>query len=268
MSIHPTAVIDPSAEVGEDCEIGPYVVIEAGVRIGARNRIDPHCHLKGPMTMGDDCLVGTGAILGQDPQIKKNPRGPFGAARIGSRNVFREYAQVHRSMYPEETTVVGDDGFFMVGSHIAHDCIVGNGCVVANYALLGGHIEMRDGAILAGGASVHQFTRIGELCIIGGLSAVSQDVPPYAMVTGSRPAIVNGINVVGLRRAGFSQEVRNKLRGAFRTLFRPGDQHVQERIAAVEVTCPEVQNLLNFVRETKRGVVSLRTSKAPHSGED
>ena len=255
MGIHPTAVVDPSARIPPDVEVGPYAVIGKGVVLGARTTVGPHACLMGPLELGEDNVVGFSAALGLDPQIKGRG-GPWGATRIGSRNVFREFSQVHRSMKPEGWTVLGDDGYFMATSHVGHDCALGNHIVLCNCALLSGHVEVGDRAFLSGGAEVQQFSRIGELVMVGGLAGINRDVPPFCMVVGDRPHALAGLNRVGLKRAGTPAESVRALKAAFRTLFRSAGP-LKERIAAVERGTPEVERLLAFVQSSKRGVIGL-----------
>jgi UDP-N-acetylglucosamine acyltransferase len=253
--IHPTAAIDPSARLGDDVEIGPYAVIGAGVAIGARTRVGPHACLMGPLELGEDNVVAFSAALGHDPQIKGRG-GPWGATRIGSRNVFREFSQVHRSMKPDGTTLVGDDGYYMAVSHVGHDCVVGNNVVLCNGVLLSGHVEVGDRVFMSGGSAVHQFARLGELAMIGGLTGISRDAPPYCMVVGDRPRTLTGLNRVGLKRAGIPAESIDALKDAFRALFRTQGA-LKDRLALVRRGAPEVERLLAFVLSSKRGVIGL-----------
>ena len=255
MSVHETAVLDPGVRLGVDVEIAPYAVLGAGVTIGDRCRIGPHVYLQGPLELGEECVVGASAALGGDPQVK-GKSGPFGATRIGKRNEFREFSQVNRSMVPDGTTVIGDDGYFMATAHVAHDCALGNNVVVCNGTLLAGHIEAGDNAFVSGGVVCHQFVRIGELAIIGGCAAIHLDVPPFCMAIGERPRDLEGLNKVGLRRAGLGPEVRRALQAAYRTLFR-GDLTLPERLAAVDRSVAEVARLASFVEASKRGVIGF-----------
>jgi UDP-N-acetylglucosamine acyltransferase len=238
-------------------------VIGKGVVVGARCRIGPHACLLGPLELGDDNVVAFGAALGHDPQIKGRG-GPWGATRIGHRNVFREFSQVNRSMKPDAFTVVGDDGYFMATSHIGHDCVIGNHVVLCNCALVAGHVEVGDRAFISGGVVIHQFTRIGELVMVGGNAAINRDVPPFCMAVGDRPHALEGLNVVGLRRAGVTGDALRALKAAFRTLFK-GDAPLAARLDAVAGGTPEVDRLVAFVRGSRRGVVGFG---APRAEED
>jgi UDP-N-acetylglucosamine acyltransferase len=255
MKVHPTAIVDPGAQLSADVEVGPYALIGDGVTLGARCRAGPHACLRGPLEMGEDCEVCYAVAIGHDPQIR-GAAGPFGAARIGARNVFREFSQVPRSMHPEGATVIGHDCYFMAQSHVAHDCVVRDHVVVCNGVLLAGHVEVRDRAFLAGHCAMQQFVRVGEIAMIGGKSTVASDVPPFCTVVGARPCRITGLNKVGLRRAGISPEARRSLGAAHRTLFR-SNLPLEERLAAVSVDCPEVEQLVAFLRGSKRGVIGF-----------
>lgn len=255
MAIHPTAVIDPAARLGPGVEVGPYAVIGAGVSVGARTVVGPHACLLGPLELGEDNVVAFSAAIGHDPQVK-GKRGPWGATRIGHRNVFREFSQVQRSMKPDGCTVVGDDGYFMATAHVGHDCVVGNHVILCNGVLLSGHVEVGDRAFLAGGAGVQQFSRVGELVMVGGNAGINRDVPPYCTVVGNRPHALAGLNRVGLKRALVPAESVRALKAAFRTLFRR-DGPLAERLAEVERGAPEVERLLRFIQSSKRGVIGL-----------
>lgn len=258
MRIHPTAVVDPGAELGPDVEVGPYAVVGPGVVVGEGCRIGPHACLAGPLRIGEACEIGFSAAIGHDPQVKGR-RGPFGGTRIGARNVFREFSQVHRSMQPDGETVLGDDNYLMATAHVAHDCVVGSHVVLCNGALLSGHVTVGDRAFVSGNCAVHQFSRVGELAMVAGLTSVPCDAPPFGLVVGMRPTVLEGLNVVGLRRAGVSPEARLALKEAFRVLFR-STLPLPERLAAVRPGTPEVERLLEFLRTSKRGVIGFGAS--------
>jgi len=255
VNIHPTAIIDERAELGTDVEVGPFAIVGPDVSVGSRCRIGPHANLQGPLELGTECVVGHAATIGHDPQVKDNP-GPFGRTRIGARNVFREFSQVHRSMKPDGETVIGNDCFFMVAAHIAHDCVVGDNVVICNNTMLGGHVHVHDRAYISAICGVHQFTRIGTLSMVGGNTSVPRDVPPYGMVIGTRPTRLEGLNTVGIRRAGLEPDARRALRAAFRSLFR-SELPLGERLAAVGRLTPEVELLVKFIVESERGVIGF-----------
>lgn len=255
MSIHPTAIVDPGAEIGSDVEVGPYAVIGSDVVVGDRCRILEHASLRGPLVLGEDCVVEHAAALGFAPQVVGND-GPFGAVRIGRGNVFREFVQVQRSMHPDGETVIGDRNYFMNTAHVAHDCVIGDEAILCNSVLLAGHVHVGDRAFFGGNAGMHQFCRVGELAMVGGGSGVAQDVPPYCLVADTRPARLEGLNTVGLRRAGVRTEVRRALKEAYRVLFRTDDP-LPERLAAVDRSVPEVARMVAFVEESERGVIGF-----------
>jgi UDP-N-acetylglucosamine acyltransferase len=255
MTIHPTAVVDPEASLGEEVEVAPYAVIGAGVVVGDRCRIGAHACLQGPMEIGADCTVCHSAALGHDPQVKDNP-GPFGGTRIGERNVFREFSQVHRSMKVEGATLIGSDGYYMANSHVAHDNRIGDHVVLCNNVMLGGHVLIQDRVFVAGGAGMQQFVRLGELCFVGGNAGIAQDVPPFTIAIGNRPPRLDGLNVVGLRRAGVSGPARRAIKEAYRILFRSNDL-LADRLRDVDRSTPEVQRLVTFLEESERGVVGF-----------
>jgi UDP-N-acetylglucosamine acyltransferase len=266
MKIHPTALVDAGAELGPEVEVGPHAIIEAGVTLGARCRVDAHAYLRGPLVAGEDNWFAFSTAIGHPPQIK-GKSGPFGSTRIGHRNVFREFSQIHQSMFADDETVVGDDCLFMVGAHIAHDCRVGSHVILANNVLLGGHILVQDRAILSGSSAVHQFCRIGELAMVGGGAAIARDVAPYAMISGQRPATLKGVNIIGMRRAELPREVRNEIRAAYRTLFR-SELLIPERIDRVQPRSAEVERLVAFVRESRRGVIGMGLSNEFQDKDD
>ena len=253
MSIHPTAIIDPQAELHPDCDIGPYVVVEGPVRIGRGTKVMAHAVILGWTELGEENEIHPGAVLGDAPQDKAY-RGAESYLKIGDRNIFREFVQAHRGTTPGSSTVIGNDNYLMAGSHVGHNCRLGDGIVLANGALLGGHVEVGDRAFISGHCVVHQFVRVGELSLMCGLSGASRDVPPYAIVDWQHT--VRGVNVVGLKRAGFDQEKIRQLKEAFRILFRKG-RNLSLAIKEIEAggnLAPAVTALLEFIKSAKRGV--------------
>jgi UDP-N-acetylglucosamine acyltransferase len=253
MTIHPTAIIDPKAEIDSDVEIGPYVVIDGAVKIHRGTRVMAHAYLTGWTEIGEDNEIHPGALLGGAPQDKAY-KGQESYLSIGARNIFREHVQVHRGTAAGSATVIGDDNFLMATSHVGHNCHVGDGNVLANGALLGGHVEVGNYVFLSGNCAVHQFVRIGDYTLMRGLSATSRDVPPFAIIDWKHT--VRGVNVVGLQRAGFDEARIRAIRTAFRTLFRPGRnlalalKEVEESTRASE----DVAALVDFIKASKRGV--------------
>jgi UDP-N-acetylglucosamine acyltransferase len=250
--IHPTAVVDPRAAIDPSAEVGPFVVIDGPVEVGARTRLMAHAVLLGRTVVGDDNVVHPGAVLGGAPQDLKYADVPTGV-RIGHRNVFREHAVVNRGTAAETWTTIGDDGFLMSNAHVAHNCAVGNEVILASGALLAGHVTVGDQAFVSGNCVVHQFTRVGRLSIMRGLSRASRDVPPFAVLDGTHT--VRGVNRVGLRRAGFDAGRIRTIVRAFRILFgeRTNIRLAMER-AAAECPSPDVDEVLAFIRAAKRGV--------------
>lgn len=252
MPIHPTAIVDARATIDPTAEIGPYVVIDGPVEVGARTRVMAHAVLLGRTVIGADNVIHPGVVLGDVPQDLKFADVPTGL-RIGERNVIREHVTMHRGTAPETWTVVGDDGFFMQNAHLAHNCVVGNETIIASGALLAGHVTVGDQAFISGNCVVHQFTRVGRLSIMRGLSRTSRDVPPFALIDDTH--VVRGVNRVGLRRAGFDAGRVRTLVRAFRILFgeRTNIRLAMERVAA-ECPSPDVDEVLAFIRAAKRGV--------------
>jgi UDP-N-acetylglucosamine acyltransferase len=257
--IHPTAIIDPDAVIADDVQIGPYAIIEGPVQVGSGCLIETHACLSGPLVMGKNNLVGHGAVLGKSPQHRGYRDEPTGL-EIGDNNVFREFVTIHRgTVQGNGITSVGNRNMFMVGSHVGHDAQVGNGCTVVNSALVAGHVCLGDDCILSGHTAVQQRVRVGRLAMLGGLGATSKDIPPFILQQGYN--CVTGLNLVGIRRAGFSTESINALRQVFRILYREGRPLPQalERIDADFGTVPEVAEFVKFVRETKTGINPARS---------
>ncbi len=253
MSIHPTAVIDRRAEIDSECEIGPYVVVEGPVKIRRGTRVMAHATLMGWTEIGEENEIHPGAVLGDAPQDKAYA-GTESYLKIGSRNVFREFVQIHRGTVPASSTIIGNDNYLMAGSHVGHNCRLGDHIVLANGALLAGHVEVEDRAFISGNCVVHQFVRVGELSLMRGLSGASRDVPPYSIVDWQHT--VRGVNVVGLKRAGLDEQKIRRLKEAFRVLFRKG-RNLSLAVREIEVNedlAPEVLRLLEFIKSSKRGV--------------
>ena len=230
--IHETAVVDPGAKLGEGVRIGPYAVVAGDVEIGAGTSIGPHAVLHSHLRMGSGNRVHAHAVLGDLPQDLAY-EGGVTRLEIGNDNWIRENVTIHRASKPERITRVGSGCFLMAGSHIAHDCLVGDRVVLTNNALLGGVVEVGDGANLGGGAVVHQFSRIGTLAMVGGLCGVGQDVLPYSMAHGV-PARHFRVNTIGLRRAGIKGERYRAVEAAFRAI-REGDRELGELPDTAEI---------------------------------
>jgi UDP-N-acetylglucosamine acyltransferase len=253
MSIHPTAIVDPRAEIDSSAEIGPYVVIEGPVKIMPATRVMAHAYLTGWTEIGANNEIHPGAVLGGAPQ-DKSYKGQETYLRIGDRNVIREGVQIHRGTAAGTATVIGNDNYLMANSHIGHNCQVGDHNILANGALVAGHVAMGRHIFLSGNCVVHQFVKIGDYALMRGLSGTSRDVPPFAIIDWQHT--VRGVNVVGLKRAGFSEARIHAIRDAFRTLFR-GGRNLALAIQEIEKTGrtdSDVSILLEFIKSSKRGV--------------
>ena len=250
--IHPTAIIHPQAKLGANVRVGPYAVIDADVELGADCIVGPHAYLTGVTKIGGGNKFHAGCVIGDAPQDLKYKDEPTRVV-IGDNNVFREHVTVNRATKPEEATVVGSDGFFMANAHIAHNCVVGSHVIFANGATLGGHATVQDRAFISGNCLVHQFCRVGALAIMQGGSAISKDLPPFTVARGDNG--ICGLNVVGLRRAGFSAAERLELKQLYHALFRSGKLFSAALAGAQEkFSSPGAKQLLEFVAAAKRGV--------------
>jgi UDP-N-acetylglucosamine acyltransferase len=255
VEIHPAAVVHPKAELGSGVRVGPFAVIGPNVQIGEGTEIGPHAVLEGQLEIGPRCQIFAGAILGFPPQDLKYKPGTPSGVRIGADTIIREYATIHRSSVEDGLTVIGDGCFIMASSHVAHDCRVGNGVILTGFSGLTGFVEVEDRAVISGLTGVHQFVRIGTLAYVGGCSRLAQDVPPYFLVEGN-PAEVRGVNVVGLRRAQMSPEIRLDLQRAYKILYRSGHSVTRavEIIRAELAPSPPVNHLVEFIVASKRGI--------------
>jgi UDP-N-acetylglucosamine acyltransferase len=251
--IHPTAIIDPTADLGEGVEVGPFVVVEKGVRVGAGCVLRTGAHLVGPLTMGCHNAVFSHAVLGEQPQHLKYNREPTRLV-IGDYNVIREHVTIHRGTVASGETRVGSHNFLMASSHVAHDCRVGDYCILANGALLAGHCVLENNVYISGNSAIHQYVRVGRLALLSGVSASTVDIPPFIMQNSTN--VVVGINVVGMRRAGVPGQHIDAVRKAFHVLYREG--HVlPAALAKIERdlgNVPEVAEFVAFIRNPGRGI--------------
>lgn len=252
--IHPTAIVSPKADLGEDVRIGPYAIIGEHVTIGDNAIIHPHAVIDGFTTIGEGCEVFPGAAVGLRCQDLKYA-GEKTYVKVGARTVIRECVTVNSSTGEGSVTVVGEECYLMAYSHVGHNCCLGNGVIMANLASLAGHILIEDMAVVGGLVGIHQFVHVGTLSMIGGLSKVNQDVPPYALSDGV-PCSVVDINAVGLRRQGFPPETRRIMRRAFKILFKSGlaTSHAVEIVKSEIPQIPEVVYLLEFIAKSERGI--------------
>ena len=253
-SIHPTAVVSAGAWLDEDVMVGPYAVIGDGVKIGRGTEVGSFCVIENDTTIGARCAIFTGAVIGSIPQDLKFDGCPSSLI-VGDNNTIREYVTINLSTSVAHPTRVGNNNLIMAYSHIAHDCQVGSFCILANGATLGGHVVLEDSVVIGGLTAVHQFVRMGKMCIVGGCSKVVTDLPPYATCDG-HPARFYGLNLVGLKRAGVSVEAVRHLKSAYRIYFQSGlsKQHALEEIKKSVPACPQVDDVVAFISSSKRGV--------------
>ncbi|MEW6584315.1 MAG: acyl-ACP--UDP-N-acetylglucosamine O-acyltransferase [Nitrospirota bacterium] len=253
--IHPTAIVDPRAEIDEGVLIGPFSVIGDGARIKRGSKLHSHVIIEGDTEIGENCVIYPYTSIGLPPQDLKY-KGEKTGVRIGNNNTIREYITVHRaSVGGEGLTVIGDNNFLMAYVHIAHDCRIGSGVALANVATLAGHVLVEDHAVIGGLVAVHQFTRIGAYAMVGGFSGVGQDIPPYMIASGARAKLF-GLNKIGLKRHGFSDETIDELKKAYKILFR--EKHtLKEALKKIQQDLPysdEIKHLIEFIKENKRGI--------------
>ena len=254
VTIHPTAIVHPDAELGEGVVIGPFCCIEGTVKIGDRTVVGPRVTIEGHTTIGCDNEIFTGAVVGSRTQDKKFDGG-VSYLRIGDRNKIREYVTINPGTKAGTETVIGNDNLLMAYSHVAHDCILHNFTTLANSGTLAGHVIMEDRAIIGGLSAVHQFVRIGKLALIGGCSKVVQDVPPYTIADG-HPARVYGLNTVGIERAGLSKQDKDSLKKVFKIIFKSGLtlKNAILQIEREDLSSPALRDVLEFLKKSERGI--------------
>lgn len=255
--IHPLATVHPNAKIGENVEIGPYVFIDEFVEIGDGCKILPHATIFNYVKMGKDCNVFPGAVIGAVPQDLKFD-GEVTYVEIGDRVNIRECATINRGTKAsgKGVTKIGNDVLLMSYSHVAHDCTVGNHCILVSYVGIAGETDVDDWAILGGGTVAHQFSRIGTHAMVGGGSKINKDVPPYALC-GRDPLVFAGINLVGLRRRGFSGDQIRMIKDIYDVIYFSG-KNVSDALDQVEAgfpACEERDTILNFIRSSKRGII-------------
>lgn len=260
--IHPSAIVHPKAELGEDVEVGPFTIIEEDTIIGARTKIGPHVQICRWTSIGEDCEVFFGSTLG-NPSKDMKYKGWRSYTRIGSRNILREYVSISRATPEDGATIVGDDNLFMNWTNIAHDSIVGSHVIMANFATLGGHVEIEDHARIGAKASFHQFVRVGKRAMAGACAKFVQDLPPF-MVGDGYPAVIRGLNTQGLSTAvvhamrGIPKETLANLKQAYRLLYRSKLNVAQavQRIREEIPGDPEIDYLVDFIESSKRGIAT------------
>ena len=251
--VAPTARVHPQAIVGPQAHIGEFAIVEEDVVIGAFCRLEPYVYVKRWTTLGERNEISAGTVLGTDP-LDKNFTGQRSYLRIGDGNIIREHYTISRGTQPESVTSIGNGNYIMTSGHIAHNCVIGNNCVIASCALVAGHVHVEDQAFISGGVVIHQFSKIGRLAMVGGNSRVNMDLPPYFLYTdfNARP---NGINAVGLKRAGLSGEEIRALKSAYRLLYRSGLKlkDALTRIGA-ELDNEHTRHLVKFIESSDRGI--------------
>ena len=259
MPIHPSARVAPTARIHPDAVIGPqclvadFCIVEEDVTLGAECVLEPYVFVKRWTHLGDRNQISAGTVLGTDP-LDKNFGGERSYLRIGSDNKIREHYTISRGTQPESVTVIGDGNYIMTSGHIAHNAIIGNNTVIASCALVAGYVEIGDRAFISGGVVIHQYSKIGSIAMIGGNTRVNADVPPYFLYSGFDVTPV-GLNVVGLRRAGVSEEDAIELKRAYRLLYRSALKlsDALDRIAT-ECRSSHALHLVDFIRRSERGI--------------
>lgn len=254
VEIHPSALVDASAELGPGVTVGPFTIIGPDVSIGAGTRIGPQVLIERDTSVGADCQIHKGAVLGTDPQDLKYAGEPT-RLRIGYRTVIREYATLNRGTAALGFTEVGEDCMLMAYTHVAHDCRLGNHVILSNAVNMAGHVTIGDWVIVGGLTPIHQFVRIGAHAFVGGGSRVAKDIPPFVKAAGS-PCQLYGLNSIGLQRRGFSEDVRRELKRAYRLFFASSYNTTQALTRAREElrALPEIETFLSFFEESERGV--------------
>ena len=257
---HKTAIIDKKSEIGKNVQVGAFTVISAGARIGDDTVIMDRVHIGPRTTIGRNNVIHMGAVVGHDAQHRQSAPGS-GLLTVGDDNILREYVTVHRGAEKESVTVIGSGNYLMAFSHVGHDCRLGNQITVVNAALLGGHVTLEDNCFVSGGVAVHQFCRIGRYAMVGGFSSITKDVPPFMLVDNDQQWVAS-INLVGLKRAGFSQETVREIKKAYQLLYL-SDLLFADALVEIEKACraPEVRHLVDFVRASKRGILPHRKQK-------
>ncbi len=254
--IHPTAIIDPTAELAEDVSIGPYSIVGPGVQIDAGTVVGSHVVIKGPTFIGKDNRIFQFSSVGEDTQDMKY-RGEPTRLEVGDRNIIREYCTIHRGTVQDKSiTQVGSDNLLMAYTHVAHDCIVGDHVIMANAASIAGHVQVESHAILGGFTLVHQFCKIGQYSFSAMGSILSRDIPPYVLV-GGQPTKPHGINAVGLERQGFSQDAIRQIKKAYKIVYKSGLK-LEASIEALEEMAeetPEVDCMVTFLKQTQRSIL-------------
>jgi UDP-N-acetylglucosamine acyltransferase len=255
MAIHPTAIVSKKADLDSSVEVGPHAIIEDHVKVGAGTKIWANAYLTGHTDIGRDNEIHMGAVIGHEPQDLKFDRKRRTYLKIGDRNVFREYANVHRGTEPESSTVIGNDCYIMATGHVGHNCVIGNEVIICNCALVAGHVHVGDRAFVSGGVVIHQFTRVGRLAMFSGNARVSMDVPPFLLAAERNE--IHAVNLVGLRRAGISAKAISEIKELFRLFYRSG-LNGSEALKRAEndagFSSAEAREFIEFVKNSPNGI--------------
>lgn len=254
--IHTSAIISSKAEIHPSVEIGPHVVIDDNVIIGKGTKIFANAYITGHTTIGEDNEIHMGAVIGHEPQDFAFDKAIKSYVRIGNKNIIREYCTIHRGTKPETVTGIGNNNFLMAGTHAAHNVTIGNNVIVANNALFGGYVTIGDNAFVSGGVVVHQFVTIGRLAMLSGNGRFSQDIPPFLVALERN--VVEGVNLVGLRRAGFSAATIREIKNAYKIYYLSGlqKQKAIENLTAAGFSSPEAMEFIAFIKTAKRQLVT------------
>ena len=256
--IHPTAIVDPNAKIGEGVEIGPFSIVGPRVTIGEETIVRSHVVIEGEVAIGCGNSIGHGAIIGAPPQdVSFSPERKT-KVEIGDDNIIREYCTIHRGSPDGSATKIGNNNFLMAGAHVGHNCVIGNNVLIANNCLLAGYVRVDDGAFLGGGSTFHQFMHIGRLVMVQGSSAFGKDLPPF-VIAAERNSVF-GLNIIGMRRAGFSEKDRDEIKAAFKLVYLNGLNTSQalDEAATMSFGAP-AREFLDFVaRSKKRGICPLK----------
>lgn len=254
MKIHSTAIVDKKAKLADNVEVGPYTIIGPDVEIQDSTSVGAHVVIEGRTTIGEGCRIFTGVVVGSIPQDLKY-KGAKSYLKIGNNNIIREYVTINPGTDEGGITSIGEENLFMAYSHVAHDCKIGDGCVIANCGTLAGYVTLEDKVVLGGLAAIHQFVRVGKVAIIGGCSKVVQDIPPFSTCDG-HPARIYGLNPIGLKRLGIPRESQVALNRSFKILFHSGlsFKNAVDKVREEFGNSSEVNYLLDFIKNSKRGI--------------
>lgn len=256
--IHPTAVVSSKAQIDSSVEVGPFAVIEDHVRIGGGTRVMAHAVITGYTEIGRDNQIHMGAVIGHLPQDRAFQAGSRTFLRIGDRNIFREYSTVHRGTEPDSSTVIGSGNFLMVGAHVAHNCVIGDKVIICNYACLGGHVHVGDGAFISASVLIHQYVRIGRMVMCSGGATITMDAPPF--MTACERNQIWSLNLVGLQRGNVPPDAVREIKNMYKIFYRSG-LNVSQALDAIEhagFESSEVREFVEFVQNSPRGVLPHR----------